>query len=93
VFFHPYVATSPLVERAFETVRGVPQEVWKIKLENDPASDITRADIPTLIDRIIIGPTTQPLTLQQTFIKVLDEAGVPDPASRVWVSLIPLRQY
>ncbi len=93
LFFHPTLASSPLVEHSFESVRGVPQEVYKIKLENDPDNDIVRADIPTLIDRIIIGPTTQPLTLRQTFVKVLAEAGVPDADSRVWASLVPLRHF
>jgi Protein of unknown function (DUF2971) len=82
---------SKAISRSFAVVRGVPQEILKIPLRDDPENGLYRADPPSLVDRIIIGPTTQPFTMQKTFVELLKEAGVNNPEGRVVVSQIPLR--
>jgi hypothetical protein len=49
-------------------------------------------DIPSLIDRIIIGPSQYPLVLHEAFSDVLLELGVKEPHNRVFISDIPLRR-
>ena len=91
IIYSPTHEPSPIIESDFVSVRGIPQEIHKIPLINDPDHGLVYADLPNLVDRIIIGPTQQPFTILQTFVGLLREAGVPDPERRVFVSQIPLR--
>jgi hypothetical protein len=74
-----------------EIIDGVPQLVYKIPLTDRPADDVVGVEIPTLVDRVIIGPTAYPITIAQAFVVALHNAGMVDAASRVVVSGIPLR--
>jgi hypothetical protein len=70
---------------------GVPQKVYKFRLANEPEKGLKEADIPSLLDRIILGPTEFPYVSYQAFVGVLSEMGVEDPAAKVILSDIPLR--
>ncbi|MEO6186783.1 MAG: DUF2971 domain-containing protein, partial [Steroidobacteraceae bacterium] len=74
-----------------ESVRGIPQHVIKIPLENVPEEGFYGAAIPDLIDRIIIGPTEFDSALYHAFIELLEKANVPDAAARIVISNIPVR--
>jgi hypothetical protein len=60
-------------------------------LADEPENGLLGADIPSLIDRIIIGPTAYPYVSYQAFAAVLQGLGVQDAGERVIVSDIPLR--
>lgn len=80
--------------RSLETFRGVPQVVYKIPLKDIDGENGDRfrgATIPHLLERVIIGPSDAGPVLRDAFIGLLASAGVPDPASRVVSSGIPLR--
>jgi hypothetical protein len=49
-------------------------------------------EIPSLINRIIIGPTQYPWAMWKAFVTLLSEAGVENAASKVFTSDIPLRR-
>lgn len=81
-------------ERLIKEIRSInnsPQPIYKIPLKNVPEENFVGAEIPELIDRIIIGPTQFPSATHKAFVSLLVDAGVPNPESRVFVSDIPLR--
>jgi hypothetical protein len=69
----------------------VPQPIYKIPLKDIPEIGFF-GSIPSLINRVIIGPTEYPLALSEAFVQLLEEAGVQEAASKVCVSDIPLRK-
>jgi len=89
VVYTPKLDTSQHLTSSVEVVRDVPQVVWKIPLRVYP--EFAGASIPNLIERIIIGPTDFADSACYAFIKLLEDAGVPDAAKKVCCSPIPLR--
>lgn len=87
----PDLNASKLMSRSIEAVGAVPQTIYKIPLEDNPAEDVVGVSIPQLIDRIIIGPSEYPFPMYQAFAAGLEDAGVKNPGSRVIISGIPLR--
>ncbi|HYD06021.1 MAG TPA: DUF2971 domain-containing protein, partial [Reyranella sp.] len=87
----PTFEKSERMIRSVETIRGTPQIVYKLPLQNAPEENLTGIDIPEFIDRIIIGPTLYPEATHAAFILLLHEAGVQNPHSKVFMSDVPLR--
>ncbi|WP_158913996.1 DUF2971 domain-containing protein [Caulobacter sp. S45] len=92
IIYSPAIDKSKVITPAFATIRGIPQQIYQIPLLNSPENGLVNANISDLLDRLIIGPTTQPLTLYKTFVAILTEAGVQNAADKVFVSEIPLRE-
>ncbi|MEA2833372.1 MAG: hypothetical protein QOG66_1574 [Methylobacteriaceae bacterium] len=91
VIHSPLYRPSARIRREIEPIRGVPQPVYKIMLEDIPAEGLIGAAIPSLVDRIIIGPTRHPEVIREAFVDVLRNIGVDVPETRVFASDIPLR--
>jgi hypothetical protein len=91
LFYRPTERVSPGMTEATVVLDGVPQKVYKLRLANEPEKGLKEADIPSLLDRIILGPTEFPYVSYQAFVGVLSEMGVEDPAAKVILSDIPLR--
>ena len=91
VLYCPSLERSDYISESLETVREVPQIVYKIPLRHDPDAGLIGADIPSILDRIIIGPTQQALTVFQTMKALLIRAEVTDPEKKLFISSIPLR--
>ncbi|MEH6718885.1 MAG: DUF2971 domain-containing protein [Aurantimonas endophytica] len=91
IIYSPTYEQSDRIEKAFVTVGGTPQTICKIPLLDVPEEDLIGASVPLLVNRIIIGPSHYGAAMQEAFVGLLDEAGVKDAASKVWVSDIPLR--
>jgi hypothetical protein len=92
VIASPRLNPSSRLIQSVELVRGIPQIVLKIKLENVPEEGLVGLAPPELFDRIIIGPSEFPLPMYQAFYELLTRLGVSDPQAKVFVSDIPLRQ-
>jgi len=92
VVYSPSMYPSNHLIRAIEVIQGVPQPVYKIPLKNIPEEGLVGAEIPELLDRIIIGPTQYRLAIWEAFMDLLRQAGVADPAKKIVLSNIPLRQ-
>lgn len=75
-----------------EVIRGTPQAVLKLDLKNHPDQGLVGLAIPELLDRLIIGPCQFPHVISGAFHRILQEAGVSKPESKIIVSDIPLRQ-
>jgi hypothetical protein len=92
VIYFPEIKRSNLIVPMIETVGGVPQMIHKIPLEENPEHDVKGVGIPSLIDRVIIGPTAYAGPMWAAFVGALQSVGVTDAAARVVLSGIPLRQ-
>jgi hypothetical protein len=91
LYYRPTEAVSPGMTEEIVVLNGIPQKVFKLGLEDAPEKGLHGADIPSLIDRIIIGPTAYPYVSHQAFTGVLKGLGVQDAGAKVIVSDIPLR--
>jgi DUF2971 family protein len=90
VIYSPNLRPSPLISSSIEVVGGVPQRVYKIPLAGG-SPDLVNVAIPSLVDRVIIGPSPYPWPMYEAFVTALSGAGVTDANSRVFVSGIPIR--
>jgi hypothetical protein len=88
----PWWENSPHLLKETELIQGVPQPVYKIALEDIPEKGLFGIMIPALIDRIIIGPTRDPLAMAEGFRDLLAKVDVEQPEKRIFKSYIPLRQ-
>jgi hypothetical protein len=71
-------------------LNGVPQRVYAIPFQNYPDEGFVGATVPELIDRILIGPTSDAYAIRQAFIAELRALGVAEP--NVEITGVPLRQ-
>ena len=92
VVFQPHQEDHPVLKRKTETVGGVIQDIWALPLCHDPEKGLSRADLPNLLDRVIIGPSPYPYVSYTAFVNLLSEAGVENVEDKVIVSDIPLRK-
>jgi hypothetical protein len=91
LYYRPTERVSPGMTEETIILGGLPQKVYKLRLSNEPEKGLHGADIPSLIDRIIVGPTEYPYVCYQAFVGVLSELGVEDAPAKVVLSDIPLR--
>lgn len=78
---------------AIESIRGTPQPIYKIPLQDVPEGGLFGIELPALIDRVIIGPTQYPSAIHEALSRLLEKAGMKDAGKRVVISDIPLRQF
>lgn len=93
VVYSPNLEKSPIITSSVQTVRGIPQIIKMIPLIHDPDNGLYSADVKSLIDRVIIGPTEDGAAVWAAFVRLLEEAGVESAHERVHLSRIPLRQF
>lgn len=92
VIHSPTLWPSTVIQKSVEVIGGIPQHIYSIPMRNIPDQGFVGAEIPELIDRVIIGPTQYPGPISRAFVDELEKAGVADASSRVVVSNIPLRR-
>lgn len=91
IYYRPSDGLSGAMTQQVVVLNNVPQKIFKLKLANEPDIGLYGADIPSLLDRIIIGPTEFPYVSHSAFTNILEDLGVQDAASKVICSDIPLR--
>jgi len=87
----PKLHPPSFLESAIESIRGVPQLVYKIPLDEKVSPAIAGLELSHVLDRVIIGPTPYPIVLADAFRRALGGAGVENVAEKVRVSDIPIR--
>jgi hypothetical protein len=87
----PYHEASARLKPATETIRGVPQIVYKLPLQNVPEDGLNGLDLAESLDRIIIGPSNNPIELSFVFHEALLRRGVTNPYDKIVISNVPLR--
>lgn len=73
------------------SLHGVPQRVYAIPFKDYPDEGFIGATVPDLIDRILIGPSTDAHMIAQAFVSELQRLNVPDAHLKVTVTGVPLR--
>lgn len=91
IIYVPSLQKSPTIVEAVECVRGIPQIVQKIPLEDAPEKGLHGASVAKLIECLVIGPTEFPSVLASAFERALHGRGVSDAKKRIRISDIPLR--
>jgi len=87
----PKLQTSPIMESTTEVVAGVPQLVYKVPLDASVSPDLADLDFSRIFDRLIIGPSSYPWVLYDSFTRELAQAGIQAARDQVWNSNIPIR--
>lgn len=88
----PHDMASEFVRPTFASIGGIPEQVYHLPLEDPIKGQRPDFSLDKLIHRVIIGPCRNPILIGNTIKEALREAGVNDPAERIHLSLIPLRQ-
>ncbi|WP_459614381.1 DUF2971 domain-containing protein [Bordetella sp. 2513F-2] len=70
---------------------GVPQRIYKIPFRDYPEEGFVGATIPALLDRVLIGPSTDANTIAEAYVDKLTQLNVPDAQKKIVVTGIPLR--
>lgn len=91
VVHSPRYEPSRRLAYSVETIKGTPQRVYKIPLQNIPDEGLVGVEIPELIDRVIIGPTNYAHATGDALAVLLEAAGVKDAERKIVISDIPLR--
>ena len=87
----PAMHPSQLLVLHVKVVRGIPQTVLKLNLEDHPDDGVVGLALPQLLNRIIIGPCEFPVLALKAFRQLISAAGVAAAEDKVIVSDIPLR--
>lgn len=91
VVYTPALERSPRVIESVRVVKGLPQTVFEIPLENVPGEGLVGLEIPELVERVIIGPTQFHDATYDAFFRLLFGAGIKEPQHRLFKSHVPLR--
>jgi hypothetical protein len=91
IIHSPSFEPSERVKKSIEMIGGVPQHVIRVPLKNYPEDGFVGAEVPEVLDRIIIGPTQYPVAIADAFLDLLTKANVSDVRNKICVSDIPLR--
>lgn len=92
VIYTPFLRSSHNLLYRRRLIDGMLQPVYEIPLEDNLEKGLDEADVPHLLNRLIIGPTKNPIVPHTAFVELLREAGFADAESRVVNSDIPLRR-
>lgn len=72
---------------------GLPQKIFKIPLKDIPEIGLRGVEIPSLLNKIIVGPTydNASVDIAEALIDMLKEENVEEVYSKIHLSNIPLR--
>jgi len=91
VIYAPWLYFDASIKDRIVDIQGVPQKTFQVDLSEQSG----KAGVPAfgdLLNKVIIGPTEHPWVLYETFVMKLEKAGLPDAATKVVVSDIPIRR-
>lgn len=92
VYSNPYRSDiSDKIVRDFVDIDGVPQEVLKMPLIDDPQNGFIKLDIPNLLYKLIVGPTQYPYAVGNAFANLLMGPDLASGYDKVNLSNIPVR--
>ncbi|WP_226578297.1 DUF2971 domain-containing protein [Acuticoccus sediminis] len=92
ILYSPSWGASKNIAAAHKVIGGVPQIIYKLKLENNPEFQISGFTIAEALEEIIIGPTDTPWPIHEALAEKLTAIGVDNAMNKVRVSNIPLRR-
>jgi hypothetical protein len=89
--YSPQLRPSALVDSSTEIVGGIPQRVYKVPLDAKVDPVLADLELARIFDRLIVGPSPYPWVMYEALAAALAKIGVPEAASRVVTSGIPIR--
>lgn len=92
VVHRPSFQPSDRLTCSIETIRDVPQKVYRLPLEDIPDEGLIGVDPPKLLNRVLVGPGQNRRETQLLFIEQLRAIGIADAAERVCAANVPLRR-
>ncbi len=92
VIYSPRFARSERIASSIESVNGIPQSICRIPLRDVPEEGLYGLTPADLVERVIIGPTKFPAGIYDALTVILTEVGIQNPAEKIVVSDLPLRQ-
>lgn len=91
VIYGPNRNKSQLISSGIETIKNIPQQIYKLPLDNSIDDSLTDINFNNIFDKLIIGPSEYPWPMSQGFIEALSKAGVSNALDKVILSGIPIR--
>ncbi len=91
LFYRPNEETNSIIKKEIVVLNGTPQKIYKLPLIHDPDNGLFNADVSTLLNKIIVGPTDFPYVSYCAFVDLLEELEVKNARDKVSTSDIPLR--
>lgn len=91
IVYRPNQHPNGTLRKITEVVGGIPQKIYVLDLKDIPEKGFVGVEIPSLVDRVLIGPTEQPLTIMKALAEELRAAGIDKPESKFQITNIPLR--
>jgi hypothetical protein len=90
LLYWPDRLPSPDMQESILTIAGVPQRVYNFPIGSAKPA-LAGIQFSAIFERLIVGPSQFSLAICDAFIEQLKVAGIPDAASRVVASNIPIR--
>lgn len=91
VYLPTVFGPSEHIETKTVTIAGEKKLVSKMPLKDIPDIGFFGANIPSLIEKVIIGPANNQVSVRDQVVGALLQAGVENPDTKVVYSGIPLR--
>lgn len=88
----PFIHPSKHITQEIESIGGIPQNVCKIPLQENPELQMPELGMNNLIHRVLIGPCQYPEQIAFAINQTLTNANVENARDRIQVTGIPLRQ-
>lgn len=86
---HRFRSRQHHLSSTVETIRGIPQTIKMLKLEDLPG--VVGLNLVDCLDEVIIGPCASPEVIRLSFVELLKAVGITESDQLVKVSGIPLR--
>jgi Protein of unknown function (DUF2971) len=91
IVYRPWWLSSNFLKLSIETVRGVPQPIYKFPLEDSQQFAISDISPEKLIEKILVGPSNDAYLIERALKDCLRRNDFLDFENRVFASNIPLR--
>lgn len=91
LFHNPLSDSSERMKPSIETISGIPQQVYPLRIDDIPEEGLIDLNWEHLLEKIIIGPCENQRLVAAALASVLEKCGVTDPAKRIHTSNIPYR--
>lgn len=89
--YDPINKPSKFVEREYQVIGGIPQDVHKLPLRNLDEIKNNKLNITDFLDEIIIGPCGDAEMVRMTLYELLYDIGGKKPKQKFTITGVPLR--
>ena len=78
-----------IIDPDYQTIDGIPQKIFKINLKDNI---LYNADIKSLLNKVLIGPTENPDIIKEALEGLLTKKKIAITEDLVHISKVPLRK-